>query len=393
MSSPSNLSKTIVATMVVLTSLLSFLFITMEAKQETIKIGLVTTLTGPASTAGAQTRNGVILAIEQANSKGGINGRQIELVIKDDKASAEVGLEVDNELLDAGVVAILGHYISNVSIETTPLMNQNDVVMLALSSTTSELTGYDDNFMRIAPADDNRAPQMAELMSEKLNLKRISVVYDSSNARYTESFFHYFKTRLEALGGEISNVVPFDSNKEISFLEIINNVIDADPEGLLIIANAIDGAFICQHLRMKNSQIRVVDSGWAFTGPDFISNGGPSTNGVISLLAFDPESSSPMFMSIKEKYRNRFHEPLRLYGQRGYEAAQVVLFALSQTSEASKIKEVILKKGNFNSLNNTPIIFDEYGDVSRPLFILEMNNERMVTIGDIVTTNKKDTRI
>ena len=39
---------------------------------------------------------------------------------------------------------------------------------------------------------------------------------------------------------------------------------DADPDGLLIIANAIDGAFICQHLRMKNSQIRVVDSGWAF---------------------------------------------------------------------------------------------------------------------------------
>jgi len=96
-----------------------------------------------------------------------------------------------------------------------------------------------------------------------------------------------------------------------------------------------------------------------FTGPDFISNGGQSTDGVISLLAFDPESSSPMFMSTKEKYINRFREPLRLYGQRGYEVAQVVLFALSQTTEASVIKEIILKKSNFNSLNNTPIIFDE----------------------------------
>lgn len=393
MSSPTKLSKTIVATILILTSLLSFLFIKMETKQETIKIGLVTTLTGPASTAGAQTRNGVILAIEQVNAKGGINGRQIELVIKDDKASAEVGLEVDNELLDAGVVAILGHYISNVSIKTTPLMNQNDVVMLALSSTTSELTGFDDNFMRIAPADDKRAPLMAEVMRKKLNLKRISVVYDSSNAMYTESFYRYFKTRLEELGGEISNTVPFNSNKELSFIDIVENIIESDPDGLLIIANAIDSAFICQHLRMRNSQIRVVDSGWAFTGPDFLSNGGPSTDGVISLLAFDPESSSPMFMSIKEKYRNRFNEPLRLYGQRGYEAAQIILFALTQTLEASKIKEVILKRGNFNSLNNTPIILDEYGDVSRPLFILEMNNERMVTIGDIATKNKKDTRI
>jgi len=54
-------------------------------KNEPIRVGLATTLTGPASTAGVRTRNGAILAIEQANSSGGINGRQVEVLIKDDR--------------------------------------------------------------------------------------------------------------------------------------------------------------------------------------------------------------------------------------------------------------------------------------------------------------------
>ena len=106
-------------TLVVSASLLSFHFLTGN-NSEPIKITLVTTLTGPASTAGILTRDGALLAIEQANKAGGINGRPIEALIRDDKGSADEALKIDQSLLDEGVVAFLGHYLSSVSVKVDP---------------------------------------------------------------------------------------------------------------------------------------------------------------------------------------------------------------------------------------------------------------------------------
>lgn len=89
------------------------------------------TLTGRDSTWGISSRNAVSIALEQVNNGGGINGRPVQLIVKNDKANPETALQVDKELLDEGVVAILGHYLSSPSMKTVPFMNERKTLMLS----------------------------------------------------------------------------------------------------------------------------------------------------------------------------------------------------------------------------------------------------------------------
>ncbi|MFT5730449.1 MAG: ABC-type branched-subunit amino acid transport system substrate-binding protein [Desulforhopalus sp.] len=76
-------------------------------KKENLKIGFVGDLTGSMSDLGINGRNGVLIAVEERNAAGGIDGQIIELITKDDKHEVEQALKVDQELFREGVVAIL----------------------------------------------------------------------------------------------------------------------------------------------------------------------------------------------------------------------------------------------------------------------------------------------
>ncbi len=161
-----------VTAVAVATAGLFFIYHLNSEDKEPIKIGLVTTLTGPASTAGICTRNGALLAIEQANSRGGVKGRRVEALIRDDKADPAEALRIDQELIDQGVVAFLGHYLSSVTVNVVPLMNANNMLMLSLGAATGELYALDDSFVRIMYANNIRAALAAQVTRRQLGPKR-----------------------------------------------------------------------------------------------------------------------------------------------------------------------------------------------------------------------------
>jgi branched-chain amino acid transport system substrate-binding protein len=85
------------------------------ADKNAYKIGFVGGLTGKSSDLGIQGRNSVMLAVEEINSQGGINGRPLQLITKDDKQDPQTALKVDRELIDEGVITIIGHMTSTMS--------------------------------------------------------------------------------------------------------------------------------------------------------------------------------------------------------------------------------------------------------------------------------------
>ncbi|MGM0427217.1 MAG: ABC transporter substrate-binding protein, partial [Thermodesulfobacteriota bacterium] len=87
-----------------------------DREKEPIKLGFSGCLTGRLSDLGTSGRNGAILAVEQVNEAGGINGRPVELIVRDDRQNKAEALRVDQELMAEGVVAIIGHMTSTMSI-------------------------------------------------------------------------------------------------------------------------------------------------------------------------------------------------------------------------------------------------------------------------------------
>ena len=349
----------------------------------TIKIGMATTLTGRASTWGSNSRNGAVLAVEEINKAGGINGQAVELIIYDDKADPDVAIEVNRKLIAAGASAILGHALSTVAVKAVSVMNEEDRLMIAVGSLSPELTGLDDNLIRLMVPLDKEAPLTASLAYDRLGLRKMAVVYDLSNPNYTESYYRHFKKHYESLGGEISGSFGFDPRESFSAPEIAAQIANSQAEGLFVITNAIHGALICQHLRKSGSTMDIIASSWSFIDADFIQNGGRAVEGTVCITGFNRESSSESFVKFKKEYEQRFGEEISMAGQLGYESAHVLLGALAITEDPKLLKKTILDQKVFTSVGGGEITLDEFGDPARTMFVLEIHDGKIRTRGMI----------
>lgn len=387
-------NKAIVTGIVVLCILLAIIYFYSSFRRQQVKpirIGFVSTLTGRASTAGVHARNGATLAIEEINKKGGIHGRLLELIIKDDKANPNIALKVDQELIDADVVAIAGHLLSSMSVAAVPLMNKTNTLMVASASSTSELTGLDDNFIRLLPPVDKEALLLADVAYHRLGLRRSVILYDLSNKDLSEAYERYFSIGFKKAGGKIVHSVPFDTRKEFSAKSIAEEINNSNPDGLFIAANAIYAALICQHFRAINQKTKIIDSAWGFTDPAFIQNGGRAVNGVYSITPFNAECQNPEFIRIKDTLQKRFSAAPSLAMQLAYESIQVLGKVLETTDNPSELKSAILLQKVFTGMDGEPIVFDQWGDPQRTFYLQQIRNGVIHTIDKVTPENVKGT--
>lgn len=345
------------------------------ADKNVYKIGFVGGLTGKSSDLGIQGRSGVTLAVEEINQQGGVNGSQFKLITKDDKQDLQTALKVDRELIDEGVVVIIGHMTSAMTEAALPLINERKIPILSPTTSTNKLTGIDDYFLRVINANIQLTNLEADYAFRKLKLRRIATIYDLSNRAYSEDFAANFKARFERLGGKVIAVDNFRAGPDVSFKNIAKKILQTKPDGLLIVAGALDTAMICQHVRMAGSKVPVLVSGWAQT-PDLLRHGGPAVEGIIATQYVDHDSLVKPFVEFRKRYRTRFGDVEPTFAVvMGYEAVMVVKDALSKNPDPTKLKETILKQKTFNGLQGTFEI-DSYGDAKRKAYIVTVRKNR-----------------
>jgi len=278
-----------------------------EKKENPIKVGFVGGLTGRLSDLGTAGRNGVILAVEEINSIGGINGRPIELIIKDDKQDPKVALRVDRELIDKGVVAIIGHMTSAMSMAVLPFINKEKILLISPTTSTNKLTGIDDYLIRVIPPNKSETDHLARHAFKVMGLKKMAAIYDLSNRAYTEGFFSNFKQEFEGLGGKVIHVETFTSGKDVDFVKSADLLIKPESDGILMVAGALDTAMICQRIRKAGSKIPILSSGWALA-VEFLNDGGPTVEGVVFSQLFDRESRNKTYLEFRKRFEERFGE-------------------------------------------------------------------------------------
>jgi len=369
------ITKFVLALVCILGLVAFFTGISDAADKNAYKIGFVGSLTGKSSDLGIQGRSGVTLAVEEINQQGGVNGRQLKLITKDDKQDSQTALKVDRELIDEGVVVIIGHMTSAMTEAALPLINERKIPILSPTTSTNKLTGIDDYFLRVINANIQLTNLEADYAFRKLKLRRIATIYDLSNRAYSEDFAANFKARFERLGGKVIAVDNFRAGPDVSFKNIAKKILQTKPDGLLIVAGALDTAMICQHVRMAGSKVPVLVSGWAQT-PDLLRHGGPAVEGIIATQYVDHDSLVKPFVEFRKRYRTRFGDVEPTFAVvMGYEAVMVVKDALSKNPDPTKLKETILKQKTFNGLQGAFEI-DSYGDAKRKAYIVTVRKNR-----------------
>jgi branched-chain amino acid transport system substrate-binding protein len=336
-------------------------------EKSSIKVGFVGSLTGRTSDLGISARDGVILAVEELNAAGGIHGCPIQLLTRDDQQDPETALKVDQDLIDQGVVAIIGHLTSQMSVVAVPLINASRILMLSPTTSTSRLSGQNDYFVRVIVSAAEAVRNLAQYARHHLGLERIVVVYDLSNRAFTEEYFSVFKSVYQ--GREGAQVLPltFDGNGAKRFSDLADRILAMRPGGIVIAASALDTAFLCQHIRRIASTIPLLASGWAYTA-DFIQHGGPSVEGVIFPQWYNKQSDAEAFVAFAGRFEKRFGTFPNFASTFSFEAANVLFAGLKTTTDPQALKTAIVTQGRFPGLQGD-IRIDRFGDADRKFFL------------------------
>lgn len=358
--------------------IMAILFIPGCENNKPIKIGFVGGLTGRHYDLGISGRNGAMLAVEEANKKGGIRGQQIELIVRDDMQDPEVAAKVDKELIEQGVIAIVGHMTSQMSMAALPIINEKKIVMVSPTVAGPLFDGIDDYFIKLSPSLKDESLHLADYAFNNMKLRKISVINDLSNKAYSEEWHLIFKSRFEGLGGRTISAISFNSNEETSFTKIARKLTTSNPDGILIIANAFDTAVICQQIRKINTNTSVLSSAWGMT-TDILRHGGIAVENVVFSHIYNPADNSPDHLTFKEIYIERFGREPDFAAVKSYDAVNVILSAIHDSKDMADIKTAILKKLAFKGLQGDFEI-DGYGDVKQKRFLVTIQKNKFVAI-------------
>lgn len=352
------------------------MLLTSCSKPDPVTLGFIGGLSGRVSDLGGPARNGMLLAVEEQNALGGINGQDIQTLVKDDKQDADTAKQVVKELIDANVNAIIGPVTSSIAVNVVPLATKAKTLMVGVTVTTNALTGQDDYFVRCLAPTAVHAGEIAEFLYKQRGVRSFSAVYDLKNEAYSLSWVKDFKQRFEELGGIAQSIEKFSSGKQEALLPIASTLIDGDPDMVIFVTNAVDAALLAKLVREKNQSILLGTSEWAGT-ERLIELGGRHVEGAYIPQYLDRSSNDPAYQSFRERFIARFNHEPGFPGLIAYNATNMTIEQLRNKAENVELKQAIIGQGTFPGIQGK-IQIDEFGDAKSKTFVTQIQNGQFV---------------
>jgi len=337
-----------------------------QKKDDTIKIGLAGVQTGPDGEIGTAPIRGSELAIEEWNAKGGVLGKKIEIVTRDDEGKPNQAVAVAQELVSAGVVAVVGHFNSGCSLPASEIYQRAGVLQITPASTNPKVTerGYSTIF-RMCGRDDQQGVVAANFAIDTLKATSVAVLHNKT--AYGQGIAEEFKKTLEARGGK---AVVFDglAGEEMDFRGTISAIQKAG-------ATAVYWGGMYNQGGPFYNQLRQSGFKGAFLGGDgiydaeLIKSVGASADSIF--ITFGPDASAlPGAKKLADAYKAKYKAEPGGYTVYGYDAANVLLSAIQKagTTEATKVAAAIRAQSWPGLMGDAE--FDAKGDLKKANFVI-----------------------
>ena len=330
---------------------------------QVVKIGSASPLTGAQAHIGIDIRNGVQLAIEDANKANvQIGGKPVkfEMVAEDDEANPTKATTVAQKLADAKVAAVVGHFNSGASIPASKIYADAGIPQISPSSTNPDYTlkGYKTTF-RVVAHDGQQGPTLGRFALDKLKAKTIAVIDDST--AYGQGLADNFEATVKAGGAKLV-AREHTTDKDTDFKAILTKIKGKNPD--LIMFGGIDPQAGPMKKQMAELGIKAqFIGGDGMQTPNFIKLAGESAEGAMASIPGLPKDKMPGGTEFLAKYKAKFNAEVELFAPMGYDAVMVLVEAMKRAGSADPAKFLPeVGKTNYNGVIG-PIAFDEKGDL------------------------------
>lgn len=340
-------------------------------KGDTVRIGLAAVQTGTDGQFGSKMLQGSQIAIDEWNARGGVAGKKIESISRDDEGKPNQAVAVAHELVARKVIAIIGHFNSGCTLPSSTIYAQGGILQITPGSSNPQVTEQGiPTVFRTCGRDDQQGPVMAEFAYHKLGKRKVTVLHNKTT--YGQGFAEEFKKRFEALGGTVTSFTGISAEE----LDFRANVEVIKKEG----AEAIFWGGMYSQAGPLYNQMRQAGLDLAFLSGDgtyeqeFLNTVGPQARNIYLTFGSDYQSQ-PEAKAFLDKYRARYGQegPYSIYG---YESANILLQALEKIVNQSGWDSVngallakTLHEGSFNTTMGT-LEFDSKGDLKKVNYII-----------------------
>ena len=332
-------------------------------EMQVVKIGSASPLTGAQAHIGIDIRNGVQLAIEDANKAGvTIGGKSVklEMVAEDDEANPTKATTVAQKLADAKVSGVVGHFNSGASIPASKIYADAGIPQISPSSTNPDYTlkGYKTTF-RVVAHDGQQGPTLGRFALNNLKAKTIAVIDDST--AYGQGLADNFEATVKA-GGATLVAREHTTDKDTDFKAILTKIKGKNPD--LIMFGGIDPQAGPMKKQMAELGIKAkFIGGDGMQTPNFIKLAGESAEGAMASIPGLPKDKMPGGTEFLAKYKAKYNAEVELFAPMGYDAVMVFVEAMKRANSSDPAKYLAeVGKTNYNGVIG-PIAFDEKGDL------------------------------
>lgn len=336
-----------------------------QKKEDVIKIGVAGPMTGDQAKMGTDFKNGVALAVEEWNAKGGVLGKKIVPMVEDDQHDPKQAVSVANKLVNGGAAGIIGHFNSSCSIPASDVYNRAGIPMITPASTNPQLTekGYRGVF-RVCGRDDQQGKVGAEFVINKLRLKNMVIIHDKTTygQGLAEEFKRFVEKDVEVVyyGGIIQG--------DKDFKTVLTSIKQKSPELIYFGGIYPEAGLLVRQARELGISVPFM-SGDGTIDPKFIEIAGvKAAEGTY--LTFSPDSKKiSTAKRFIEDYEKRFGEigPYSIYA---YDAMNIMLSAIKEANITNG--KAIIEKLHSLEFSGAlgKIRFDEKGDVTTAPYVV-----------------------
>jgi len=343
-----------------------------DSDEDVVKVGAILPLTGDTASYGQALKSGMDLAVQEVNSGGGVNGRQLRIIYEDSRGVPSQAVSSINKLIGSDRVPIvIGDMFSANTLAIAPIAEQKKTVLLSPTASAIELTNAGDFIFRIYPSDTYDGDFLARYVASQ-GMKKVGIIYLQVSS--ISSVVETFVSVAEGQGVTVSSKDGYQEGSK-DFRALLLKAKQKQPDVIFIPGYLNEMAVLLKQAKELGISIPFISVS-TFYDPKILELAGDAAEGVVfSSPAFDPQSQSPEIQSFVKAFKVAYEREPDILAGYGYD---VVKIAAEAIGNAQKIKSSAIQDALYNIRDYPGVTgktsFDQNGDVAKALRMMRVEN-------------------
>ncbi|MEK6337631.1 MAG: ABC transporter substrate-binding protein [Acidobacteriota bacterium] len=354
-----------------------------QPNDDKVRIGLLMSMTGDTANFGISSSNAIRMAADEWNKNGGINGKQIELLLQDDRSDATEAANITTRFVSQdGVHAIIGEVGSSRTLAAAPIAQNARIPMLTPSSTNPEVTRKGNYIFRSCFIDTVQGPAMAQFAAKTLNAKRAALLIDRRND-YSTGLEKPITDVYSKFGGQIVITQSYQAGDQ-DFNAQLTSIKGANPEVIFVPGYYGDVGLIAKQARDKGLNAPMIGGdGW--DSPSLYQIGGAALDGSYFTNHYSPYDSDPRVQKFVKDYQGRYGTLPDALAATGYDAALIMFEAIKRANSLAgpAIRDALAATKDFPGVTGT-VTFNENRDAVKPIVMIKIEPGGRFTMAERV---------